>query len=115
MSNHDRDSNHIRAFVLRACLMSLMFEKIPGLKSLLEGLRYSVNIRTVPELGELPVAAITAPYPSSRPVDEVVLLASGLSGGNVFEEVLDLDAVRKTPDPVRNQIQTILEKHGEKL
>jgi hypothetical protein len=112
---HERDQNHIAAFVLRACVMSLMFEKLPGLKTLFAGLRYSVETRKTPELGELPLVTISAPFPSFRPSDDIVLLASGVSGGNSFEEVLDLDTTRKMADPLRTQVENLLKSHGEIL
>jgi hypothetical protein len=112
---HERDQNQIAAFVLRACVMALMFEKLPGLKTLFEGLRYSVETRKTPELGELPLVTISAPFPSFRPSDDIVLLASGVSGGNSFEEVLDLETTRKMADPLRTQVQSLLKSHGENL
>src|SRR6266478_1649958 len=92
---HQRDQNHIAEFVLRACVMALMFEKLPGLGGVFEGLRYRVEVRKSPELGDLPLVTISAPFPSMRPSDQVVALASGVSGRNAFEEVLDLDPVRQ--------------------
>ena len=112
---HERDQNHIAAFVLRACVMFLMFQKLPVLKALFDGLRYPVEIRKSPELGEVPLVTISAPFPSFRPSDEIVLLASGVSGGSAFEEVIDIDTIRQMSDPLRAQIQTILESHGENL
>ena len=112
---HDREPNHIAAFVLRACVMSLMFEKLPGLKDVWEGLRYRVEIRKSKELGDVSLVTVSAPFPSIRPSDDVVFMASGLSGHNSFEEIIDLDAVRQMPDPCWDQIQKLLQPHGEKL
>src|SRR5580704_3038000 len=50
-----RDAEAVRTFVLRACLMHELFAKIPALTSLLEGLRYKVEVRRSPQLGELPL------------------------------------------------------------
>jgi hypothetical protein len=41
----ERDSDSVRAFVLRACLMHLHFQKFPALADLLAGLRYRVEVR----------------------------------------------------------------------
>jgi len=112
---HQRDQSHIAEFVLRACVMALMFEKLPGLAGVFEGLRYRVEARKSPELGELPLVTISAPYPSMLPSDRIVALASGVSGRNAFVEIIDLDAVRQISDPVREQIRQLLETHGEQL
>jgi hypothetical protein len=111
----ERDPNHVAAFVLRACVMALLFDKLPTLKGLFDGLRYSVEIRRSPEFGEVPLTTISAPYRSFRPSDDVVSLASGVSGGNAFEEILDLDAVRSMSDPLRDQIKSIVQNHGQTL
>jgi len=113
--DHEREQNHIAAFVVRACVLSLMFEKLPGLKDLWSGLRYRVEVRKSKELGDVPLVTVSAPFPSMRPSDEVVFMASGLSGQNSFEEIIDLDAVRQMPDPCWDQIQKLLQPHGEKL
>jgi hypothetical protein len=112
---HERDQNNIRAFVLRACVMSLMFNKLPSLKAVLEGLRYTVEIRKSAELGDVPLVAISAPFPSFRPSDEIVLLASGVSGRNAFEEIIDIDAVRQMIDPLQTQVRGLLDEQLENL
>jgi hypothetical protein len=110
---HDRDPESVRTFVLRACIMNLLFGKQPALSSLFEGLRYRVEIRKSPQFGDLPLVTVTAPLSTMRPPDNLVLVATGVAGGNVFEEVLDLDGARQVPDPLREQVYGILRAHGE--
>jgi hypothetical protein len=109
----DRNPESVRAFVLRACIMNLLFSKQPALSSLFEGLRYHVEVRKSPQLGELPLVTVSAPLRTMRPPDDLVLVAAGVAGGNVFEEVLDLDGARNMPDPLREQALGILRAHGE--
>ena len=69
--NGQRDVDAVRAFVLRACLMGELFSKIPALADLLEGLRYKLEVRKSPQLGDLPLVTISAPFqnlPSLRSV-----------------------------------------------
>jgi len=109
----DRDPESVRAFVLRACIMNLLFSKQPALSSLFEGLRYGVEIRKSPQLGDLPLVTVSAPLRTMRPPDNLVSVATGVAGGNVFEEVLDLDGARQMPDPLGEQVYGILRAHGE--
>src|SRR6516162_7299181 len=74
----ERDSEAVRAFVLRACLMHLHFTKFPALAELLAGLRYRVEIRQSPETGDLPLVTVSAPFSTLRPPDSLVTVASGL-------------------------------------
>jgi hypothetical protein len=106
-----RDVDAVRAFVLRACLMHELFAKIPSLVSLLEGLRYKVEVRRSPQLGELPLITVSAPFRTLRPPDQLVAMASGLAGGTSFAEVLDVESVRSLGDPLRDETIEILSRY----
>jgi hypothetical protein len=111
----ERDSEAVRAFALRACLMHLHFQKFPALVDLFAGLRYKVEVRRSPETGELPLVTLSAPLATLRPPDSLVTVASGLAGGASFAEVLDLYAVRNLKDPLREQIAAIFGKQGQEI
>lgn len=111
----ERDSEAVRAFVLRACLMHLQLQKFPAIADLLAGLRYRVEVRHSPETGDLPLVTISAPFATIRPADNLVMMASGLAGGTSFAEVLDLATVKNLKDPLREQIANIFRSHGQEL
>jgi hypothetical protein len=111
----ERDSEAVRAFVLRACLMHLHFQKFPALVDLFAGLRYRVEVRRSPETGDLPLVVLSAPLATLRPPDSLVTVASGLAGGASFAEVLDLSTVQDLKDPLRDQIAAIFAKHGQEI
>ena len=111
--HEERDSDAVRAFVLRACLMHLHFTKFPAIAELLAGLRYRVEVRHSPELGDLPLVTISPPFSTMRPADNLVTTASGLAGGASFAEVLDLETVRKLQDPLRQEIAATFRTHGQ--
>jgi hypothetical protein len=104
----ERNYEAVHAFVLRACLLRLLFEKQSGLKTLLEGLRYKVEFRKLPELRDLPLVTVSAPVSTFRPSDDLVLSATGLSGRAVFQEVLDLESAARLRDPFQERIAAIL-------
>jgi hypothetical protein len=106
-----QDIDAVRAFVLRACLMHELFVKTPPLASLLEALRYKMEVRTSPQLGDLPLVTISAPFRTFRPADELVALASGLAGGASFAEILDVESVRNLSDPLRDETIAICHRH----
>ncbi|MGI8742124.1 MAG: hypothetical protein ACR2NN_06065 [Bryobacteraceae bacterium] len=109
----DRDPDSVRAFVLRACLMNLLFAKQPALPALFEGLRYRVEVRKQPQLGDLPLVTLSAPIPTVRPADDVLLMATGISGRTAFQEIIDVNAARGLADPFREQLAPMLATHGE--
>jgi hypothetical protein len=111
----ERDSDAVRAFVLRACLLHLHFQRFPALIELLAGLRYRVEVRYSPETGDLPLVTISAPFATIRPPDSLVTIAAGLAGGASFSEVLDLNTVQNLQDPLRDQVAAILRSHGQEF
>src|SRR2546427_924804 len=104
----ERDPEQVKAFVLRACILHLHFTKFPAIGELLAGLRYRVEVRNSPEMGELPLVTISAPLATMRPPDNLVITAAGLSGGGSFGEVLDLRTAKDLEDPVRQAIGAAL-------
>jgi len=104
-----RDAEGVRSFVLRACLMQLLFAKFPELSSLFDGLRYKVEVRKSPQLGELPLVTVSAPLATFRPADDLLMTATSLSGRTGFEEVIDDDHAANFPDPLQAQILKVLD------
>jgi hypothetical protein len=111
----DRNQESVRAFVLRACIMHLQFTRFPAIADLLAGLRYRIEVRRSPELGDLPLVTISAPFSTLRPPDNLVTTASGLAGGTTFAEVLDVNAVKELRDPLREEVTAIFRRYGQEL
>jgi hypothetical protein len=111
----ERNPDAVRAFVLRACLMHIHLIKFPAIVELLAALRYKVEVRRSPEMGDLPLVTVSAPFATIRPPDHLVTVASGLAGGASFAEVLDLETVRNLQDPLHAEVLSILRSHGQEL
>jgi hypothetical protein len=104
----ERDAESVKSFVLRASLMHLIFTKLPDLTALFEGLRYHVEIRKSPQLGELPLVTVSAPVATVLPPDDLLLRAVGFAGRTSFVEVIDPDHAANIVDPMQIQLQRIL-------
>jgi hypothetical protein len=63
----------------------------------------------------LGAAGAGAPFTTIRPPDSLVTVAAGLAGGTSFAEVLDLTTVQNLGDPLRQQVATIFQKHGQEM
>ena len=109
------DKHGVAAFVVRACLMDLLFDGPSGLGGLFEELRFRVEVKTLPEMGSLPLVALSLPFSTVRPDNKTLLAATGMSGREVFDEILDVASVRSVSDPIREQMAAILAEHGEDL
>jgi hypothetical protein len=116
LSGHEKGKQEdVRAYVLRACVLHLQFLKFPGIAELFAGLRYRVETRHSSDMGDLPLVTISAPLATVRPPDNLVTIASGLTGGASFAEVLDIGSVQNLQDPFRQEITGILKSHGQEL
>jgi hypothetical protein len=110
----ERDPEGVRSFVLRACLMNLMFARVAELGPLFEGLRYRVEVRKSPQLGDLPLVTLSALVKTVRPADDLLMAATGLSGRTGFEEVIDDYQAAHISDPLQAQILKVLDTAGGK-
>lgn len=106
-----RDTEAVRAFVFRACVMHELFRTTPSIGDILTALRYKVEIRKLPQFGELPLVTIASPFRTFRPPDDLVMLAAGMAGGQTFAEVLDLDSVNSLSDPLKEDALRILNRN----
>jgi hypothetical protein len=110
---HERDAESVRSFVLRASLMHLLFTKLPELTTLFEGLRYRVEMRKSPQLGELSFVTVSASVDTVRPSDDLLIRAAGFSGRTGFVEVIDPEQAAQISDPLQSQILKILEASND--
>jgi hypothetical protein len=106
--HQEQDVQSLRSFLLRSCLMRLMFSRHPELISLFEGLRYRVEVRECRELGDLPLVTISAPIVTILPSDDVLALASAVAGRPEFVEVIDKRQAAEIRDPIQDQISQII-------
>ena len=113
MGKQERDLESVSSFVLRASIMHLMFSHLPELTAIFDGLRYRVETRRSPELGDLPLVTVSAPIATVLPADDLLLLASSLAGRSGFVEVVDPHQAANIPDPLQDQITKILEAANE--
>ncbi|MFV1951581.1 MAG: hypothetical protein ACC630_06470 [Nitrospinota bacterium] len=99
----------IRQFLINALVMNMMVSKVSGIKDLMAGLRYRLDIETSPDTGKLPLVTITSFVPSFRPPDNLILSATQLAGVTIFMEIIDIDAIYSLCDPLKSKIEKFLE------
>jgi hypothetical protein len=99
-----RSDADLRQFVLSALVTKLVFDRNPPIPRMLAALRLRVDFVTCPETAKLPLVRLTAPFPTFRPADALILRATKLSGIPIFEELLDLEAARAIEDPLKAKV-----------
>jgi hypothetical protein len=104
-----RSETELRQFAIHTVLMKVIFDASPGLVKLLESLRYKVDEVKCPETGKLPFVRLTSSIPTYRPADSVILNVTQFSGVSRFEELVDLEAVEKLGDPLREKVAGLVQ------
>ena len=102
----------IQALLLDAHVLAGTLAHRPGVTKILEELRFPVHVERDPELANMPVIRVTAPIPTHRPADDVLIESTEISGGQTFEEVIDVAGVSALTDPLRDRLEETLRKHG---
>jgi hypothetical protein len=106
----ERRTPAVRQFVVNALAFQVILGRSPGAAHLIQDLRYDIRTQALPGLEGLPLVTFSLQVPSFRPADDLLLTAARLSGVPAFIEVIDPDEVRKLQDPLRIQIEALLEE-----
>ena len=102
-----RQPDDIRQSLISHLALVLFLEQFPALTTLLEDLRYRVEIEKFADLGGLPVVILTAPLETFLPPDDFIEEITQLSGIPAFQEIISVDAVQNIPDPLQEALQTL--------
>jgi hypothetical protein len=80
----------------------------PELKRLLEDLRYEVEIKELQDLGNLSVIVLKAPLETFLPPNDFILQVTQLSGILAFQEIVDLEAIERMTDSLKEQLKSLV-------
>jgi hypothetical protein len=109
LSAAEQRTPSVRQFVVNALAFQVTLGRSPGAMHLIQDLRYEVRTQALPGLEGLPLMTFSVPLSSFRPADDLLLTATRLSGVPAFIELIDADAVRGFQDPLRLEIEALLE------
>lgn len=103
-----RQPEEMRQALLCHMTLVIFLKNFPVLTSLLEDLRYRVQIIKLERFGNLPAVLITAPLDTFLPNDSFVQEVTQLSGIPAFQEIIDLDAVENLPDTMKDTLNALV-------
>jgi hypothetical protein len=113
LRERNRDATQVQRFLVQYLLMHAAVGAQPGVQHMLEALHFPVRVGLVPDLGELPIVSITCTVPTIRPPDEVLIESTEISGQDVFQEIVDIDAIATLRDPLREELTGLVRSLGE--
>lgn len=101
----ERSAANLRTFAVHALVMVALLGRNPGIGRLFSAMRFRMDVTRSPELGSLDMIRLTAPLPTFRPADRLLLQSVRLSGVPEFQEVVDLEAASASlEDPLRRLV-----------
>lgn len=112
VKNRNQVKDELQHCLLQTLTLELILDQQPGLVSILKGLRFSIESTQNEVLGELPTLIVSCPIKTCRPPDEIILQNTEISGVPSFEEVIDIEDIRKMEDPFKANILAITEQNS---
>lgn len=100
-----RQPDDMKQSLIAFITLVIFLKHFPVLIQLLKDLRYEVKFEKLQNMGGLPVVILKAPIECFLPPDDFILQITQLSGIPAFQELIDLDAVEKMPDPLKETLQ----------
>jgi hypothetical protein len=102
-------------FVLHYTALSVALSHQPAVKQVFEALHFPVSEGRSPELGELPLTYVASSVPTVRPPDSVLIESTELSGRNVFEEIVDVNAILAMRDEGKERLLDLIKREGVEM
>jgi hypothetical protein len=115
LADQNRTDEDTSQFILHYTALSVILSQQPAVKQVFEALRFPLSADRSPEFGELPLTYVSSTVPTVRPPDEVLIESTELSGRNVFEEVVDVDAILAMRDAGKDRLLDLIKSQGVEL
>jgi hypothetical protein len=113
LADPNRDGAELQRAVVLAIVLHLVLARQAGVAKILAALRFPVETRRLPEFAELPMTVLACVVPTIRPRDAIVIESTEMTGASVFQEVVDVAAMRGLADPFRERLLELARAHGE--
>lgn len=103
-----RQPEEMRQALINHLTPVIFLRYFPELKKLLEDLRYEVEIKELHDLGNLSVIVLKAPLETFLPPNDFILQVTQLSGILAFQEIVDLEAIERMTDSLKEQLRSLV-------
>ena len=110
-----RSNEEVLKVALSFLALHVVLSNQPGLLKIFDAMHFPITTVKVPEFGDLPVTRIGAAVVTRRPSDAVIIESAALTGMDAFEEIVELDAVERLRDPLRESLMSVAREHAPDL
>lgn len=115
LDSKGRDAAELQRFVLSYLALHLVTTQDQALMQIFDALHFPITTAKSPQFGELPITRIGLPVATSRPSDAVVIESAELTGMDAFEEVVNVEDVKRLGDPLRERLLDLARQHTPEL
>jgi len=114
LDNKSRDASEVQRFVVSYLVIHLALQD-PSLMQIFGALHLPITTARMPQFGELPITRIGLPVTTTRPSDAVVIESAELTGMDAFEEVVNIEDLKRLADPFRDRLLDIARQQMPEL
>jgi hypothetical protein len=115
LDNKARDAAELQRFVLSYLVLHLVTTGDASLMQIFSALHFPITTSKSPQFGELPITRIGIPVATTRPSDAVVIESAELTGMDAFEEVVNVEDVKRLGDPLKEKLLEIARQQMPEL
>ncbi len=115
LDNKSRDAAEVQRFVLSYLVLHLVATQDAPLMKIFEALHFPITTTKSPQFGELPITRIGIPVATTRPSDAVVIESAELTGMDAFEEIVNVDDVKRLSEPLKERLLEIARQQTPEL
>jgi hypothetical protein len=108
--NRNQVRDELSHTLLQYLTLYFVLERRPGLKTILNDLRFKLQTTHMEGLGELPVILVSCPISTQLPTADVIIQNTEISGIPSFEEIINIDDLRTMSDPLRETMLSITQE-----
>lgn len=115
LAGRQRDHEKVKEFLVHYLVMHIVVSNQTGVTQILNALHFPVTTERSPDFGELPITCISSSISTLRPPDNVIIESTEIAGRDAFEEVINLEDIKKLRNPFKDRLTELVNSHGENL
>ena len=108
-------SDEIQSFILHSLVLNVVISRHQGVARMFEALHFPFCSEKLPVSMGLTWTCISACVSTLRPPDDVIIESTEVSGTDTFEEVVNLDDLKRIREPIKEHLVNLVRAQGADL
>lgn len=108
-------SSELQTFILHSLALNVVMSRQQGVARMLDALHYPVTSEQLSVLSGLPSICISSCVSTVRPPDDVIIESTEVSGTEAFEEVVNLEDLKKNREPLKEELISLVSSEAREM